>query len=563
MAFFSQIFLLQKLHRTLWLNRIKSRYKRDWGKWIFFGSLTLMFVWGDYWFFHRILIYLDNLPLAVGEILITQLLSLLFLTFFSMLIFSNVIASIPTLYLSNDLIFLISSPLSSTAVFASRFWQTSFNSSWMVVVFGLPIFVAYGELFEAGWAYYCLLPFILFPFLVIPAGLGIPVTVLLMRYFPARRIHQILTFVGIVFLCGLVLFIRLMAPEKYLGMEVENDLMVLFVEKLKVPEFGFLPSTWAARAILFGAQDNLWTMGKYGLILFIGALIAFSWTAFLAKRVYYRGWSEANTSQTGGKWENEGWFYKIVRTLIRPVPVTQRALFLKDLKLFWRDTSQWSQLFILGALVVVYIYNIRNLPLPTIYLKNLISIVNIGLAGIVMAAVSSRFVFSTTSIEGKYFWTIYSSPLDLKKFLWEKFFLYLLPLLILAEALVVISNLYLEVDGYIMMVSVIAISCITLGLTGMGVGLGAMYPLFRFEHVAEISMSVGGILYMILSLSFVGIIIMIGAWPVHVHFQQKFLFNQIGGNEVYICYFAIFLITLLVILIPMKLAHRTLRVLEL
>lgn len=560
-TWWSQLFLLQSLQRRLFVNRIRSRYRKDWGKWCFFGSISLAFVAGDYWFFHRILVYLNTLPLAVGEILISQLLSLLFLTFFSMLIFSNVITSIPTLYLSHDLGFLNASPLSPVAIFMARFFQTLVNSSWMVVVFGFPILIAYGEVLGARAAYYLLLPLIFFPFLVIPAGFGIPVTALLMRYFPARRIHQILTFVGIVFLCGIIMFIRLMSPEKYLGMEVEDDVIIQFVERLKIPEFDFLPSTWAARGVLFGVQGNHWVMAGYGGLLVLGASVMALFAVGLAWKVYYRGWAGVNTSSTGTA--EEGWFYRTLRSAIRPVPVPQRALFLKDVKLFWRDTSQWSQLFILGALVVVYIYNVRNLPLPTVYLKNLISIVNIGLAGVVMAAVASRFVFSTTSIEGRYFWTIYSSPMDMNKFLWEKFFLYLLPLLLLAEALVVISNLFLAVDGYIMAVSIISIFCITLGLAGMGVGLGAIYPLFRFEHVAEIAVSVGGILYMILSLSFVGVVILFGAWPVHVHFRKKFLYSDVGGPEVYLCYLAIAAITLAAVFFPMRLAKRSLSRLEL
>jgi len=36
---------------------------------------------------------------------------------------------------------------------------------------------------------------------------------------------------------------------------------------------------------------------------------------------------------------------------------------LKDIRLFFRDTTQWSQLILLAVLVVVYLFNVKALPL--------------------------------------------------------------------------------------------------------------------------------------------------------------------------------------------------------
>ena len=82
-----------------------------------------------------------------------------------------------------------------------------------------------------------------------------------------------------------------------------------------------------------------------------------------------------------------------------------RAIVLKDIKLFFRDTSQWSQLFLLFALMVVYIYSFKLLPLeraamPSFFLQNLISFLNLGMVGFVTSAVAVRFVFPAVSLEG-------------------------------------------------------------------------------------------------------------------------------------------------------------------
>ena len=63
---------------------------------------------------------------------------------------------------------------------------------------------------------------------------------------------------------------------------------------------------------------------------------------------------------------------------------------LKDLRLFFRDTTQWSQLILLAALLFVYLFNIKALPLfrgeqVPFFLVSVVSFLNLGLAGFVLA----------------------------------------------------------------------------------------------------------------------------------------------------------------------------------
>ena len=204
-----------------------------------------------------------------------------------------------------------------------------------------------------------------------------------------------------------------------------------------------------------------------------------------------------------------------------------RGLVLKDLKLFFRDPAQWSQLLLLGALAVIYLFNIRNLPLHTLFLKNFISILNLALAGFVLSAVAVRFVFTSTSLEGRSFGSCWPPPSPFRVFS-EKFCMYLVPLLVLAETLVVVSNLLLKADAYLMLFAVVVILLITCALTGLGVGLGAMYARFEYDNIAQTAASTGGILYMVLSLGFIGVMLLLAARPLYVHLYRKFLYQQVG-----------------------------------
>ena len=69
-----------------------------------------LFLIGDYAFFLRLLRHMSAMPGELGPLLMGQLLHMIFLTFFSMLIFSTTVTSLLTIYLSSDLLILMSSP---------------------------------------------------------------------------------------------------------------------------------------------------------------------------------------------------------------------------------------------------------------------------------------------------------------------------------------------------------------------------------------------------------------------------------------------------------------------
>ena len=78
------------------------------------------------------------------------------------------------------------------------------------------------------------------------------------------------------------------------------------------------------------------------------------------------------------------------------------------------------------ALVLLYLYNFRTLDLERIpymsgFLKNVYALVNLAMAGFVLATVAVRFVFPAVSAEGAAFWIVRTSPISLRDFLWSKF----------------------------------------------------------------------------------------------------------------------------------------------
>jgi ABC-2 type transport system permease protein len=109
-----------------------------------------------------------------------------------------------------------------------------------------------------------------------------------------------------------------------------------------------------------------------------------------------------------------------------------------------------------------------------------------------------------------------------------------------------------------MNVSIIGVFLLTLGLTGLGLGLGCLYPKFDYENISEISSNAGGVVYMTLALSFIGLILMLGARPVYVHLNERFLFKSIGGIDVPICYTLILILTGVTTFFPLSSGIRSL-----
>jgi hypothetical protein len=86
---------------------------------------------------------------------------------------------------------------------------------------------------------------------------------------------------------------------------------------------------------------------------------------------------------------------------------------------------------------------------------------------------------------------------------WSKFWLVFVPLLLLGELLIFLSNLLLHVPSWMMVISLITVFLMTFGITAIGIGLGALYPNFNYENAAEIPTSFGGAIAMILSVAFI------------------------------------------------------------
>ena len=502
----------------VWLSW-KNNFFRGGGSWarrLLLVALAAGFWVGTFLVIRRVLRYFETV-FDLGPGLAYQLLLIILLTFLSMLLFSNLVASLSTFFLARDLELLHATPVARSSFFYARLINTTVNSSWMVLFFSLPVFAAYGAVFGGGAILYLWVALILPLFLVIPAAASILSTHLLVYFLPAKRIRDILFFIGLLAFIVMYFLFRLSQPERLVQPESFGNFMQ-FLQAMETPSSPYLPSSWSAE-ILAGTLFNRDTeqffffamLSSYALFLPLA-------TCWVCGKIYLDGWSKAQESRQGRR--KILWIDRTLEQLTRVFPAQIRALMIKDIKTFLRDTTQWSQLFLLAALIVVYLYNFKVLPLdrspmPAGTLRTLVSFANLALAGFVLSAVAVRFAFPAISLEGKAFWILQSAPISLRALLWSKFWLISVPLLVLGELLVFLSNLLLQVPPWMMALSLITICLMTFGIAAIGVAFGALYPNFNYENAAEIPTSFGGAVSMIVSIAFIALIVMIEAWPIY------------------------------------------------
>ena len=486
------------------------------------GAIFWTFAFGV---LHRLLAYFRGVP-EIGPLLAGKLLGLILVSFFSILLLSNIITSLSSFFLARDLDLLASAPVDWLSLYTAKLLETCVNSSWMVVLMAVPMLTAYGTVYDGGGAFIGLAIATFVPFLVIPAAIGSAVTLVLVNAFPARRTRDILSVIAVLAAAGIVVLLRVVRPEKLARPEGFRSL-VDFIAILRTPTSPFLPSEWVGRSVMGWLTGSLDLLPVYLLWSSAAAVVVLG--AVLHRWLYARGFTKAQES--GERWAREGWLGRFSRRALAPLGVVRRELVMKEVRVFFRDTTQWSQLILLAVLVVVYVFNIKFLPLTgdgiTFFIVNLVPFLNLALAGFVLASVAARFIFPGVSLEGRTWWLLRASPLPVRELLWSKFWVGTVPLLVLALAIVGVTNSLLHVSAFMFAVSVVTITLMTFALAGLAIGFGTVFPRFETENAAQIPTSFGGLLYMMSAVGVIGAVIVLEARPVYAYLSAI----SFGGGE--------------------------------
>jgi ABC-2 type transport system permease protein len=332
-----------------------------------------------------------------------------------------------------------------------------------------------------------------------------------------------------------------------------------FLTLLQAPTSPLLPSQWTADMVmnrLTRVADPLPIV-----LLWSTAAAMTVMGAWVHQRLYTQGFTRAQeggdvrgAARTQSRW---------VTFVLSPLRPSQRELLLKDLRVFFRDSTQWGQLILIAVLLVVYLFNISALPLNTgerlpLFITVMVIFLNLGLTGFVLASIAVRFIFPAVSLEGRQLWLLRSSPLDLKGLLWSKYWTGTGPLLVLAVILMVLTSTSLKAPPAVMALSVGTIICLTAALGAIALGYGAVYPQFETENVAQIPTSFGGLVCMMTIVGLLGLVITVEARPVSDYIQLQQDGRPGGTTALLVGLLVVAVICLAATVIPLRVAMKKL-----
>ncbi len=463
-----------------------------------------------------------------GPILTRRLLEMLLIGLFTLLTFSNVVTAVSTFYLSVDLELILSLPMRRDTFFFARFVDTLLQSSWMVLFFGLPVFTAYGYAYEAGPRYLLAVAACAPGFVLVPAGIGVTVATLLVRSIPARRVREGMVFVGILALIGVVVLLRMLRPERL--MDASNfESLAAYAAELQAPVPLLFPPRWAVDVLEATLRGRPMPWMELGLLT-TGGIAAMAVARWTTTAFYDEGRSRAQTARSA-RLARSGWLDAMLALWTRPLSPVGRAIVIKDVKSFVRDPSQWSQVFLVGAIVVIAMVSAAAMPIDFMrgpygaYMREGLAFGALVLVGFIMASVATRFQFTSTSLEGRAFWVVRTGPITAEQLLWAKVWPSLVPMVFLGEVMAVSTTSILGAGPFLVSIAAFTAFCLALGISGLAVGVGAVYPDFKADNAARVAASPAAMVFMVSALVLVFAVAAVELLPVgiwmYVRFQER------------------------------------------
>lgn len=484
------------------------------------AALVLGYVALGYWLFHAGLKFLYNFPL-VGSLLSQRVLFLIFGFFFVMLMFSNLVIGYTTLFRNRETAWFLTLPVRPTQIYQWKFFEALVVSSWALIFLSAPMMLAYGQVRHVPWTFYLQVAALYVPFVVLPALLGSWAVVLLARYASGRRTKMFLL-AG----CALALIWLFVGVKPATEPVSQNEALTFegLLRHTRASLNPYLPSAWVARATL-AWSDGLARQGWFYFCLLLsnalmGMMVGFevvgrgfhaSWAATFASRAA-RSLAKAEARRRGPARRS---LLELTAEIPRRLSRPGTALLVKDIRLFWRDPTQWTQFMIFFGLLCIYVANLRNVAanFDSPFWEMVIAYLNLAACALTLSTLTTRFVFPQFSLEGRRIWILGLAPFGLRKVLFQKFWFAFFITALITGVVMMVSCRILHFSAWKTAAFLAAIVLMSATLSGMAAGLGALFPNFREDNPSKIVSGFGGTLCLVGSFIYVTVFIALVAMP--------------------------------------------------
>jgi len=430
------------------------------------------------------------------------------LFFFSMTIllgFSTAVLVYGSLFAREEPAFLLTTPSKPRNIVAVMYVEALFYSSWSLILLGIPLMAAIGNVQGLRWHFYATFIGTFLGFVPIPGAIGLVIALFIALYLPRMAKRTLMYASGVILILVIVFWGRLwvISSTDNITRQWVHDLLGE-LSYLKAP---LLPSTWVSKAIGFSIQDNPADAAFYLGMTVLTGLCMSHWAISLVACKLRPAFGRAHSAPTHTR-KYTGWASRLLTsTAFFYLSAKMRAVILKDVRHFLRDPVQWSQLAILFGLLSLYLFYLprsRSDGFSTQW-QALICFMNFVAITLILSTFTSRFVFPMVSMEGKQIWLAGLWPLTRSQVMWAKFLYAFTVTAVAALPVTWLSIRAVELAPIIGLAQIGATIACCIGLCGLAIGLGARWPNFKEPTASRISSGLGGTINLIASVALVAV----------------------------------------------------------
>ena len=429
---------------------------------------------------HRVAVGMDTV----------HLLSLAFLGYTAILVFSSLVFSLNALLLNPDLDLLLAAPQPVGSVLAGRMVVQVLRLFLLSLLFTGPALLVL-----ALANHNPLIPlFFAALYLLYPVSVVVIISLLsllLVRFIPVGRGREILTLFGVALALGINLLNFLLNPALRDSGFSRRPGMPPSLPDVPAASAAWLPSGWAGRSAAAILRGDWPAAAKWALLLLAVSAAIFVAGTILSGRLYLAGWIQAVPPRRRHPTVTRARRLKGALPLLSPVLA---SIVVKDWRMRTRDLAQLFRF----AMPVVFIFIIFGLRFPRL-LEAVRSLgegptpAMLGLlpAWVLLFSLSISLGLTAVSLEGKNIWVYAASPNTTLRLLQGKCWSAALPTAFLVALVALAAEIVIR-PGWLWGITAILLTIAqAVTVTTLMVGIGAVFARFDWTDARRMMHPVG------------------------------------------------------------------------
>jgi ABC-2 type transport system permease protein len=417
-------------------------------------------------------------------------------------------------------------PISFAKIFLIKFLDNFFYSSSTLLLMVTAALAGYTSYFGLTWYFIPFaVVFLILPFMFIAGTLGAITLLVIMRFAATFGIKKVLVTIATVYGATIILFYIFSSPVQLVTKvfayfpNINN-----YFGFLESPAVKLLPNHWVADALYWISSGKFTAAGWYVYLLIMVSILFFLFALYLAKKWFYKTWlvflnlsSELSVKK---KRNGKSVFSFEKKSSLMP---RREALVKRELLLFIREPSQWTHFIVMLFLITIFIVSISSIDVMilnayNIYLKTLIYLIIYLFNVFLIASMALRFIFPLVSLEGETIWKIRSAPLDYKKLMLTRLFIYFSVIFVIGQLLNFVSNYQFSI--MLTLISQLNTAFVTITLVSLNFGMGAAYANYKEKNPIRVASSQGASLTFLFTIVYLVFLIVLLFAPLSNYFYE-------------------------------------------